>query len=134
MPFFPNYFKSRGTVKAKLLKDTFATQETAEFVDDVTAYAVSGTNVSDVTASVANSVNGGVVSWTVTNVSWTAVTCTNVGYVVIYLDTGDTSTSPVISYVDVRVDSGGGVLVGRNIVNDDLTVTYNANEFRFYVW
>lgn len=129
MPYFPNYFKKRGTVKAKLLKDTFTGQDTAEYVDDVVSDAATGTNVADITPTISSSVTDGIVYWSITDVDWTNVTSTNVGYVVLYVDTGNTATSPVISYADIR--EGGS---GRAITTSDLTVTYPANDFRFHVW
>lgn len=133
MPFFPKYFKARGTYKAKLLTDAFTGQETAEFVDDVLGVAATGTNVSDITVTVDPTIDDGVVYWNVTNVAWTSVTSSNVGYAVIYLDTGDTATSPLIDYLDARVDNGSG-LEGRDIVNDDLTMTVPSSAIRFHVW
>ena len=129
MPLFQKYFKPRGTYKIKLLNDTWVGQDSAEYVDDIVADAATGTGVSDVTVTITPTLLNGVVYWDLGTVSWTGVTSSNVGYAVLYLDTGNTATSPVIDYEDLRVSG-----VGRDIVADDLDVIFPSNAIRFHPW
>lgn len=129
MAFFPKFFKIRGTVKARLLNSSATGWESAEFLSDLSAYTATGTNVSDVTVSGTNTVNGAVVSYDPGTVSWTTVTCSDVGYAILYVDTGSASTSAVIGYADLRNNGAA-----RVVVNASLNVTWPTSGIRVHVW
>ena len=129
MAYFPNYFKGRGTVKALPVTDALTDFATPEFLSDVSSYACSGTNIAAQTVSGSVTVTGAVVTYDPGTITWTSVSCTNVGYIILYIDTGNSATSPLIGYADVR-DGGAG----RNIINQDLAVTWPANGIRVHVW
>lgn len=118
MPLNPAYFNPRGTWKAKLLTDGFDPTGDWEYIDDIAAYAVSGTNVSDQTLTINATITGPRNSWDIDDIVWTGIICANFGYVIYYLDTGDSSTSPIAHYDDVRDFTDPGNPVGQNFSGD----------------
>jgi len=93
-----------------------------DFFDDLTecaaggVYAAGGASVSAQTISVSATYP----IWMAANVTWAAQASspTNARWAVLYRNSGTTSTSPLIAYLDLGSD--------RNLVTGDLTIAWNS--------
>lgn len=107
------------TIKARLVNITtdYTYNAAHDFINDVTQY--SGTT--DQTVAI-TSVTNGAVKATAASETWTAVTIDGtktVGAVVLYKDTGNAATSPLICYIELpsAITPNGG----------DITVTWDTS-------
>lgn len=105
---------SSGTVKAALVDTGTYTYSTAhDFFNDVTG--VVGTPATIGTKTFTNGLFDGA------DVTYTAVSGATVEAIIIYVDTGVSSTSPLVAYID----TGTGLPVTPN--GGDITITWNAS-------
>lgn len=127
MPLFLKFYEPKSLI-AKFYKDTWTPGIDDEFRSDIDSHASTGTNVDTktcaftgtTTAATAN--NQANILIDITDLSWTNVTSTNLGYIVFYENSGAAATDRLVFYIDVR--SGGS---GRSVTNDDIDVQFDAN-------
>lgn len=120
MPLYPQSLNWTATVKAKLLLDSYAYSATHRYLDDVDSHDAGETDET-LTVTFTYSEAEQTVSIDLTDPTWTAITVDNVGYIVVYEDTGVAATSPLKFYLDIR-DGGAG----RDLINADLTYQFDA--------
>ncbi len=104
-----------GTVKVALIDTgTYTYSAAHDFYNDLSG--VVGTPQTIANTTVANGLFDG------DNVTFTAVSGATVEALVIYVDTGNVATSPLIAYIDTSVT---GLPVTPN--GGDITITWNAS-------
>lgn len=107
---------SSGTVKVALVDTgTYTYSSSHQFYSSVSS-AVVGTPQSIGSKTFTNGVFDGA------DVTFTAVTGSSVEALVIYIDTGSASTSPLVAYIDTSVT---GLPVTPN--GGDISITWNAS-------
>jgi hypothetical protein len=105
---------SAGTVKVALVTAGYAYASTDQFWSSVSASAVGTPQTIGSKTFTTGTFSGG-------NVTFTAVTGSQVTKLVIYIDTGTASTSPLVAFLDTMT----GLPVTPN--GGDITVTWNAS-------
>jgi hypothetical protein len=115
LQFTTNNNLSAGTVKVALVTAGYTYASTDQFYSSVTASAV-GTPQTIGTKTYTNGTFSGA------NVTFTAVTGSQVTKLVIYVDTGTAATSPLVAYLDTSVT---GLPVTPN--GGDISITWNAS-------
>lgn len=116
LQFTANNNLSAGTVKVALIDTGLYTYSAADqFYTSATAAAV-GTPQTIGSKTFTNGVFDGA------DVTFTAVTGSSVEALIIYVDTGTASTSPLVAYIDTSVT---GLPVTPN--GGDITITWNAS-------
>lgn len=116
LQFTANNNLSSGTVKVALVDTgSYTYSSTDQFYSSVSAAAV-GTPQTIGSKSFTNGVFDGA------DVTFTAVTGNSVEALVLYVDTGTASTSPLVAYIDTSVT---GLPVTPN--GGDITITWNAS-------
>jgi hypothetical protein len=116
LQFTANNNLSAGTVKVALIDTGLYTYSAADqFYTSATAAAVS-TPQTIGSKTFTNGVFDGA------DVTFTAVTGSSVEALIIYVDTGTDSTSPLVAYIDTSVT---GLPVTPN--GGDITITWNAS-------
>lgn len=125
LQFTANNNLSTGTVKVALVDTgvyTLGTQSTTDqFYDNGTANDVASATVGTPQTLTGKSFTNGVFDST-TDPTFTAVTGNSVEALVIYIDTGTPTTSPLVAYIDSGVT---GLPVTPN--GGNITVTWNAS-------
>jgi hypothetical protein len=112
------------TIKIMMTTSSYSpNQDTHEFKDDVTN-EVSGTAYSSGGATLSNKSVGYTGGTNVTkvdadDVTWSSSTIANARIAVIYKDTGNAATSPLIGYTDFGAD--------KSTDNGDFTITFDAD-------
>jgi hypothetical protein len=115
LQFTANNNLSAGTVKVALVSAGYTYASTDQFWSAVSASSV-GTPQTIGTKTFTNGVfSGG-------NVTFTAVTGAQVTKLVIYVDTGTASTSPLVAFLDTSIS---GLPTTPN--GGDITITWNAS-------
>lgn len=116
LQFTANNNLSSGTVKVALVDTgTYTYSSSDQFYSSVSS-AVVGTPQTIGSKTFTNGVfDGG-------DVTFTAVTGSSVEALVLYVDTGSSSTSPLVAYIDTSVT---GLPVTPN--GGDITITWNAS-------
>lgn len=115
LQFTANNNLSAGTVKVALVTAGYTYASTDQFYSSVSASVV-GTPQTIGTKTYTNGTfSGG-------NVTFTAVTGSQVTKLVIYVDTGTAATSPLVAYLDTSVT---GLPVTPN--GGDISITWNAS-------
>lgn len=116
LQFTANNNLSSGTVKVALVDTGVYTYSSADQFYSTLSSAVVGTPQTIGSKSFTNGVfDGG-------DVTFTAVTGNSVEALVLYVDTGTASTSPLVAYIDTSVT---GLPVTPN--GGDITITWNAS-------
>lgn len=116
LQFTANNNLSSGTVKVALVDTGVYTYNSADQFYSTLSSAVVGTPQTIGSKSFTNGVfDGG-------DVTFTAVTGNSVEALVLYVDTGTASTSPLVAYIDTSVT---GLPVTPN--GGDITITWNAS-------
>ena len=115
LQFTTNNNLSAGTVKVALVTAGYTYASTDQFYSAVSASVV-GTPQTIGTKTFTNGTFSGA------NVTFTAVTGSQVTKLVIYIDTGTTTTSPLVAYLDTSVT---GLPVTPN--GGDISITWNAS-------
>ena len=115
LQFTTNNNLSAGTVKVALVTAGYTYASTDQFYSSVSASVV-GTPQTIGTKTYTNGTFSGA------NVTFTAVTGSQVTKLVIYVDTGTASTSPLVAYLDTSVT---GLPVTPN--GGDISITWNAS-------
>ena len=116
LQFTANNNLSSGTVKVALVDTgTYTYSSTHQFYSSVSS-AVVGTPQTIGSKAFTDGVFDGA------DVTFTAVTGNSVEALVLYIDTGTASTSPLVAYIDTRVT---GLPVTPN--GGDITITWNAS-------
>jgi hypothetical protein len=111
MPFYPNYFKPRNTIKAIYLLATYTYSSSHEFLSDVNSHdAGVAADVLTTTFSYIEPEQKVVID--LSDIEFTSVTETNLGYILLYEDTGVAGTSKIVGYLDIRENG-----LGRDLVN-----------------
>lgn len=116
LQFTANNNLSAGTVKVALVDTGVYTYNSADQFYSAVSSAVVGTPQTIGSKTFANGVFDGA------DVTFTAVTGNSVEALVIYVDTGTSSTSPLVAYIDTSVT---GLPVTPN--GGDITITWNAS-------
>lgn len=116
LQFTANNNLSAGTVKVALVDTGVYTYNSADQFYSAVSSAVVGTPQTIGSKTFTNGVFDGA------DVTFTAVTGNSVEALVIYIDTGTASTSPLVAYIDTSVT---GLPVTPN--GGDITVTWNAS-------
>lgn len=115
LQFTTNNNLSAGTVKVALVTAGYTYASTDQFYSSVSASVV-GTPQTIGSKTFTNGVfSGG-------NVTFTAVTGSQVVALVVYVDTGTTTTSPLVAYIDTSVTN---LPVTPN--GGDISITWNAS-------
>ena len=98
-----------GTVKAALTSNSYVpNQDTHDFFNDVTnevsgsGYTGGGVALTSKTASYNSGTN--TLTLDAADPTWATLSIAEIRYVVFYVDTGDPSTSPLISYMDFETN------------------------------
>ena len=120
---------SSTTVKLALVTSSYTPAvDTHDFWNDVSANEVSGTNYTAGGNAIANKAVSTPASGTITvdgddPTTWSqdASGFSNARYAILYKDTGNTATSPLIAYYDMSSDQGN--------VAGDLTLSFSPNIF-----
>ena len=115
LQFTTNNNLSAGTVKVALVYTGVYTYNSADQFYSAVSSAVVGTPQTIGSKTFTNGVFDGA------DVTYTAVTGNSVEALVIYIDTGTASTSPLVAYIDTSVT---GLPVTPN--GGDITVTWNG--------
>lgn len=115
LQFTANNNLSAGTVKVALVDTGVYTYNSADQFYSAVSSAVVGTPQTIGSKTFTNGVFDGA------DVTYTAVTGNSVEALVIYIDTGTASTSPLVAYIDTSVT---GLPVTPN--GGDITVTWNG--------
>ena len=115
LQFTANNNLSSGTVKVALVAAGYTYSSTDQFYSSVSASTV-GTPQTIGTKTFTNGVFDGA------DVTFTAVTGSQVTKLVIYIDTGTASTSPLVAYIDTGVTN---LPVTPN--GGDIAITWNAS-------
>lgn len=115
LQFTANNNLSAGTVKVALVDTGVYTYNSADQFYSSVSSAVVGTPQTIGSKTFTNGVFDGA------DVTFTAVTGNSVEALVIYIDTGSASTSPLVAYIDTSVT---GLPVTPN--GGDITVTWNG--------
>lgn len=115
LQFTANNNLSAGTVKVALVDTGVYTYNSADQFYSSVSSAVVGTPQTLGTKTFTNGV------FDAADVTFTAVTGNSVEALVIYIDTGTASTSPLVAYIDTSVT---GLPVTPN--GGDITVTWNG--------
>ena len=115
LQFTANNNLSAGTVKVALVDTSVYTYNSADQFYSSVSSAVVGTPQTIGSKTFTNGVFDGA------DVTYTAVTGNSVEALVIYIDTGTASTSPLVAYIDTSVT---GLPVTPN--GGDITVTWNG--------
>lgn len=115
LQFTANNNLSAGTVKVALVDTGVYTYNSADQFYSSVSSAVVGTPQTIGSKTFTNGVFDGA------DVTFTAVTGNSVEALVIYIDTGTASTSPLVAYIDTSVT---GLPVTPN--GGDITVTWNG--------
>ena len=125
LQFTANNNLSAGTVKVALVDTavyTLGTQSTTDqFYDNGSANDVASATVGTPQTLAGKTFTNGVFDSS-TNPTFTAVTGASVEALVIYIDTGTPTTSPLVAYIDTSVT---GLPVTPN--GGDITITWNAS-------
>ena len=114
-----------GTLKAMVLNTTHATNiDTQEYIDDVSANEVSGTNYTAGGATVASittviNTSTDLVTLDFADITYTNITVSNARYVAYYVDTGTPATSPLLNILDFGAT--------ENRTAQDLVLEINAS-------
>lgn len=116
LQFTANNNLSAGTVKVALVDTGVYTYNSADQFYSAVSSAVVGTPQTIGSKTFTNGVFDGA------DVTYTAVTGNSVEALVIYVDTGTASTSPLVAYIDTSVT---GLPVTPN--GGDITITWNAS-------
>jgi hypothetical protein len=104
-----------GTVKVALVDTgTYTYNSAHDFLDDLTGVVGTAQTIANTTIA-AGLFDGD-------NVTFSAVSGNTVEALVIYIDTGNSATSPLVAYIDTSVT---GLPVTPN--GGDITVTWNAS-------
>ena len=115
LQFTANNNLSSGTVKVALVTAGYTYSSTDQFYSSVSASVV-GTPQTIGSKTFTNGVFSG------SNVTFTAVSGSQVTKLVIYIDTGTSSTSPLVGYLDTGVTN---LPVTPN--GGDISITWNAS-------
>lgn len=115
LQFTTNNNLSSGTVKVALVTAGYTYSSTDQFYSSVSASVV-GTPQTLGTKTFTNGTFGAA------NVTFTAVTGSQVTKLVIYIDTGTAATSPLVAFIDTSVT---GLPVTPN--GGDITITWNGS-------
>jgi hypothetical protein len=115
LQFTANNNLSAGTVKVALVAAGYAYSSTDQFYSSVSASAV-GTPQTIGSKTFTNGVFDGA------DVTYTAVTGSQVVSLVIYVDTGVAATSPLVAFLDTSITN---LPVTPN--GGDITITWNAS-------
>lgn len=115
LQFTTNNNLSAGTVKVALVTAGYTYASTDQFYSSVSASVV-GTPQTIGTKTFTNGTFSGA------NVTFTAVTGSQVTKLVIYVDTGTAATSPLVAYLDTSVT---GLPVTPN--GGDITITWSGS-------
>ena len=115
LQFTANNNLSAGTVKVALVTAGYTYSSTDQYYSSVSASVV-GTPQTIGSKTFTNGVFSG------SNVTFTAVTGSQVTKLVIYIDTGTAATSPVVAYIDTGVTN---LPVTPN--GGDISITWNAS-------
>ena len=115
LQFTANNNLSAGTVKVALVTAGYTYSATDQFYSSVSASVV-GTPQTIGSKTFTNGVFSG------SNVTFTAVTGSQVTKLVIFIDTGTAATSPVVAYIDTGVTN---LPVTPN--GGDISITWNAS-------
>lgn len=116
LQFTANNNLSSGTVKVALVDTGIYTYNSADQFYSTLSAAVVGTPQTIGSKTFTNGVFDGA------DATFTAVTGNSVEALVLYVDTGTTSTSPLIAYIDTSVT---GLPVTPN--GGDISITWNAS-------
>lgn len=116
LQFTANNNLSSGTVKVALVDTGVYTYNSADQFYSTLSSAVVGTPQTIGSKTFTNGVFDGA------DVTFTAVTGNSVEALVLYVDTGTASTSPLVAYIDTSVT---GLPVTPN--GGDITITWNAS-------
>lgn len=124
LQFTANNNLSTGTVKVALVDTavyTLGTQSTTDqFYDNGTANDVASATVGTPQTLASKTFTNGV--FDAADITYTAVTGASVEALVIYIDTGTPTTSPLVAFIDTGVT---GLPVTPN--GGNITVTWNAS-------
>jgi len=106
-----------GTFKMALLTSDYVPSRSHAFFDDVSANEASGTNYTAGGATLANpavtrDASGYRDQFSSDAASWTALTCDDIRYGVVYEDTGDPATSVLIAWFDLVQEPEASETVG----------------------
>ena len=115
LQFTANNNLSAGTVKVALVTAGYTYASTDQFYSAVSASTVGTPQTIGSKTYTNGTFSGG-------NVTFTAVTGSQVTKLVIYVDTGTAGTSPLVAYIDTSVT---GLPVTPN--GGDITITWNAS-------
>lgn len=115
LQFTANNNLSAGTVKVALVTAGYTYASTDQFYSAVSASTVGTPQTIGSKTFTNGTFSGG-------NVTFTAVTGAQVTKLVIYIDTGTASTSPLVAFLDTSVT---GLPVTPN--GGDITITWNAS-------
>lgn len=115
LQFTTNNNLSSGTVKAALVTAGYTYSSSDQFYSSVSSSVV-GTPQTIGSKTFTNGVFDG------SDVTYTAVTGSQVTKLVIYIDTGSAATSPLVAFIDTSVT---GLPVTPN--GGDITITWNAS-------
>ncbi|RMH18227.1 MAG: hypothetical protein D6698_07355 [Gammaproteobacteria bacterium] len=127
-PGFQNFFDNNidwvnDTIKVALTTSTYTpNQDTHEFFSDVTnevtgtGYTAGGQTLTTKTATYDSATN--TIKLDAADVTWASSTIT-ARYAVVYKDTGVSTTSPLICYIDFVSDQSSS--------SGDFTITWDAN-------
>lgn len=115
LQFTANNNLSAGTVKVALVTAGYTYASTDQFWSAVSASAIGTPQTIGSKTFTNGTFSGG-------NVTFTAVTGAQVTKLVIYIDTGTASTSPLVAFLDTSVT---GLPVTPN--GGDITITWNAS-------
>lgn len=115
LQFTANNNLSAGTVKAALVTSGYTYNSADQFYSAASASVV-GTPQTLGTKTFTNG------TFDAADVTYTAVTGSTVTAILIYIDTGTTTTSPLVAYIDTSVT---GLPVTPN--GGDITITWNGS-------
>ena len=115
LQFTANNNLSAGTVKVALVTAGYTYSSTDQYYSSVSASVV-GTPQTIGSKTFTNGVFSG------SNVTFTAVTGSQVTKLVIYIDTGSSATSPLVAYIDTGVTNRPVTPNGG-----DISLTWNAS-------
>jgi len=118
------------TIKVALFEDDYDEDLTAEFFDDVAGTECSGTGYTAGGKEIENPAFSGTttVLFDADDVEWTEATITDARLGIIYKDTEDPETSPLIGYIDFDADksiTAGTFKIQWNATDKILKITSN---------
>lgn len=92
------------TIKLSLVKNTYNFTATDEFLDDVGTGNLAGGSAAAQTIAGTKTITNGVFDSTDVIETFTSINDGTVNALLVWKDTGDTATSPVIAYIDSPVE------------------------------